>query len=35
LLSQLAAEIIADADAMDGPIPDEIEVFLREFAPTP
>jgi hypothetical protein len=35
LLAQLAGEIATDADAMDGPMPDEIDLFLREFAPSP
>ena len=34
LLAQLATEIATAADAMDGPMPDEIEVFVREFAPS-
>lgn len=34
LLAELASEIAADAHKMDGPMPDEIDLFLREFAPT-
>jgi hypothetical protein len=35
LLAQLAGEIATDADTMDGPMPHEIDLFLREFAPSP
>ena len=35
LLSQLATEIATEADDMDGPMPDEIDHFLREYAPSP
>ena len=33
LLSELASEMAADADQMDGPMPEEVERFLREYAP--
>jgi hypothetical protein len=33
LLSELASEMAADADKMDGPMPEEVERFLREYAP--
>lgn len=35
LLSQLATEIATEAGDMDGPMPDEIDHFLREYAPAP
>jgi hypothetical protein len=36
MLAELASEIVADADAMDGPMPDEVERFVqRHTPPTP
>jgi hypothetical protein len=35
LLSELASEMAADADMMDGPMPEVVERFLREYAPAP
>ena len=33
LLAELASELAADADEMDGPMPEEIESFVREYSP--
>ena len=35
LLAELAAEMAAHADKMDGPMPEEVESFVREYAPSP
>ncbi|MND03549.1 hypothetical protein D3C83_234200 [compost metagenome] len=32
LLRQFASELAADADKMDGPMPAEVETFIREQA---
>jgi hypothetical protein len=32
LLRELASELEADADKMDGPMPDEVEAFIRDYA---
>ena len=33
MLAELASEIVADADAMDGPMPDEVERFVQRHTP--
>ena len=33
MLAELATEIAAEADGMDGPMPPEIEAFVRQYAP--
>jgi len=32
MLAELASEIAADADKMDGPMPEEVERFVRTYA---